>query len=501
VALTFRPATWPWLLAHETRLLWRMTGGAGLAFLLVFGGLLEIGAHVAGWAVMRHFELEAMLRKTSGGLVWISAFVLLLTLSAAFGLVVNVLFTRGDMDLLLASPVPMRNVYAVRGISVALASVAMLALFLLPFANMGAVLGHWGALAAYPVLLAVGLFCAAIAFAGTLALARLMGARRARVTAQLVGAVAGAFLVIAMQFANLLPKSLQAAVAAWMTSDAGRAWFGPHSVLTWPVRALFGDPLPAIAILALGVGTFALVVRLTERAFAEAARDDMTAVASRRRGVARRHRFRAGLARIVIAKELLLIARDPTLIAKTLVQILYLVPMMVILLRQAELSNAIGASLVLMASSIAGTFAWITISGEEAPDLLDASPVSAERVRWLKMAAALVPSCVVVLPFFAWYATRSLRELAIVVVFTAMGLASASIIQVWTGKPGQARDLRTKQQKQNVGMNFMEMFCSLGWGLACFLALAGYYKWVAIGVLIGLGGPAGARLLARWRDG
>jgi ABC-2 type transport system permease protein len=266
------------------------------------------------------------------------------------------------------------------------------------------------------------------------------------------------------------------------------------------VRAFFGDPLPAIAVIALGVGTFALVVRLTEGAFANAAKEDTTAVASRRRGAAPRYRFRGGLARIVIAKELLLIARDPTLIAKSLVQILYFVPMMAILLRQAELSNTIGASLVLLASSLAGTFAWITISGEEAPDLLDASPVSAEHVRWLKMAAALVPSCVVVVPFFAWYATRSLRELAIVVVFTVMGLASASMIQVWTGKPGQARDLRTKQQKQNVGINFIEMFCSLGWAAACFLALAGYYKWVAIGVLLGAAGPAAAWLMARWRE-
>jgi ABC-2 type transport system permease protein len=499
VALPFRPATWPWLLAHETRLLWRMTGGAGVAFLLVFGGILEIAAHVAGWAVMRRFDLEGMLRTGSGTLVWVSAFALLLALSSAVGLAVNVLFTRGDMDLLQSSPVPMRNVYAVRGISVAVASVAMLAMFAAPIANMGAVLGHWGTLAAYPVLFAVGLFCAGIAFAGTLALARLVGVRRARVAAQVVGAIAGAFLVLAMQFVNLLPKAMQASVAAWMASDAGKAWFGPHSVLTWPARAFFGDPLPTIAVLALGVGTFALVVGLTQRAFAGVAQEETTAVVSRRSAAAPRRRFRDGLARIVIAKELLLIARDPTLIAKSLVQILYLVPMMAILIRQAELSNAIGASMVLMASGLAGTFAWITISGEEAPDLLDASPVSAERVRWLKMAAALVPSCLVVLPFFAWYATRSLRELAIVVAFTVAGLASASIVQVWTGKPGQGRDLRAKQ-KQNVGRNFIEMFCSLGWSLACFLALAGYYKWVAAGVLLGLAGPASAWLVARWRS-
>ncbi|HEY4998296.1 MAG TPA: hypothetical protein VII36_04095, partial [Usitatibacter sp.] len=103
-----RPATWQWLLAHEARLLWRMSGGGRLAILIVFGGLLLAAAHVAGWALMRHFDLEAVLQKGPGFVVLLTAFVMLLVLSAAFGLAVSVLFGRGDMDLLLSSPVPIR---------------------------------------------------------------------------------------------------------------------------------------------------------------------------------------------------------------------------------------------------------------------------------------------------------------------------------------------------------------------------------------------------------
>ncbi|HEY4997825.1 MAG TPA: hypothetical protein VII36_01720, partial [Usitatibacter sp.] len=383
------------------------------------------------------------------------------------------------------------------GISVGLASVAMAALFWLPFANMAAVFGHWGALASYPVLVAMGLLCSALAFAGTLALVRWLGPRRARVAAQVAGAIAGAFLVIAMQFGNLLPKSRQVAIAAWLASEEGRAWFGAHSVLTWPVRALFGDPFPTIAMLTLGVGAFALVVRITTERFASAVQEGPVAATPRRR--AARRRFREGLARIVIAKELLLIARDPTLIAKSLVQLLYLVPMIVILFRRADLYAVLAGSVVVMASSLAGTFAWITVSGEEAPDLVAASPVSSEHVRWLKVGAALVPSGVALVPFLAWYASRSLGDFAIFALFAAAGLISAAVIHVWTGKPGQPRDLAARR-KQNVAMNFIEAFGGFGWGAACFCAMTGRYALMPVGVVLGLAAPVAAWLSRRWLD-
>jgi ABC-2 type transport system permease protein len=214
--------------------------------------------------------------------------------------------------------------------------------------------------------------------------------------------------------------------------------------------------------------------------------------------VARRP-FREGLARIVIAKELALIARDPMLVAKTLLQSLYLVPLLVVLVRRADFAPVLAASLVVMSASLAGTLAWITVSGEEAPDLLEAAPVSRERVRWLKVAAAALPVGAMLAPFLAWYAWLSLSMFAIVAVCTAASMASAGVVQVWTGKPGSGRDLRARQ-KQSVMMNFVELFASLGWGGACYCAITGYYWLVAPGIVLGLAGPGVAWLVRRWLD-
>jgi ABC-2 type transport system permease protein len=499
VALRLRPATWPWLLFHETRLLWRASGGARITIIIAFLVILVIPIHFLGWALLRRFDLEAMLHARSDLVIWVTAFVMLLVLSSAVGLAVNVLFSRGDMDLLLSSPVPIRNLYAVRGISVGLASIVLLAIFLLPIANMGPVFGRWRMLAAYPVLVAVGLLCAALAFNLTLALARWLGARRARVVAQVLGAFAGASLVLGMQVMNMLPQSTQAAFATWVKSDMKAAWLGPHSVLTWPARAFFGDPLPAVAMLALGLGAFWLTVRFTADRFVSSAQEVATAPSARRPGAHPARRFRGDLARIVIAKELVLIARDPMLIAKSLLQCLYLLPMMLALIRNANAAPVLAATLVVMASSLAGTFAWLTISGEEAPELLESSPVSKDHVRWLKVCAALMPVVAMLLPFLAWYAWLSLEMFAIVAVAAAAAITSTAVIQVWTGKPGSPRDLRARQ-KQSVAMNLVELFGSLGWAAACYCAIVGYYWSVPVGVIFGLAGPVAAWFMRRWLD-
>jgi hypothetical protein len=104
-----------------------------------------------------------------------------------------------------------------------------------------------------------------------------------------------------------------------------------------------------------------------------------------------------------------------------------------------------------------------------------------------------------IIPFLAWYAWLSLAMLVIVAVFTAAGVASAAVIQVWTGKPSPTRDLKARQ-KQNVLMNFVELFCSLGWAAACFCAISGYYRYVPAGVVLGLSGPVAAWLVRRWRE-
>ena len=488
------PGRWPWLLRHELRLLWRAFGvrswlmaGMAVLFLLLF--------HAGAYLMWRAGAIDQALAKAPALVVTMSAFVLLLVQSAAFGLAVRALFERSDLDLLLSAPVPVAHVFAARGVAVACGSVAALALFALPFANAAVFTGRWAPLAAYPVLLALGLAGAGIAFGVTLVLVRLLGLRRARVAAQLTGASVGVVLLLLMQAESLLPRAWRQAIVAWTQSDASLRWLGPESVLLWPVRAMLGEPLPFAAVMLASIALFAAVVRVTAGRFAEAAQDAAGVLTpARARAVRGGTAFREGLARIVVRKELLLMARDPMLIAKSLLQVLYLVPLFVIMLRQHRATAVIAAALVLLVASIAATLAWIAVSGEEAPDLLRSAPVPMARLRALKVLGATLPALVLASPFVLWYAVRSPATALVLLPFLAAAVASSAMVQVWTTPLGVGREF--KPRGQALAVRLVDTVASFGWAAGCYFAIQGS-PWALAGIAVGFLGPACGALAHR----
>ena len=489
------PGSWPWLLAHELRLLWR-SFGIRSRFMAVVAVLFVLLAHGIGYLALESRALETLLARSPAAAIVTTILVCLLVLSSAFGLAVRVLFDRGDLDLLVSSPIPVGTLYAVRGIAVGMASVASMAFFLMPLADMGPFAGQWRKLGAWPALGALGLFSASIALAVLMLLTRWLGLRRARVAAQLVGAFVGVGFVLAMQVPNLLPAASREHLRAWGAARAAGGWFGSESPLLWPYRAFMGEGAPLAVMVAVAIAAFVALVRSTQDAFLGAVQEAPQVPAARASGREGSTRaFRSGLARVMMAKELTLIARDPMLIAKTLLQLLYLLPLLLVTVRRTQPVGLVAAALVVLAAGLAGTLAWITVSGEEAPDLLAAAPVSLERVRWLKVATALVPVGVVVLPFLAWYAHVSVFAAAVAALFVAAALASSAVVQVWATPLGGGRDLR-KRHRQNPFVHIADTLSSFGWGLACYLAVEGS-PWLVAGVLLGLFSPGVAWLGAR----
>ena len=147
-----------------------------------------------------------------GATLW---FLFTLMLSQAITRSVGVFFERGDLDLLLASPIAPRNVFLVRGVGVAISVVAFYAFALTPFAHAGIVAGDLALLALYPALAALALLATAAGMALTIALVRLLGARRARVTAQVFGALVGAAVFLGLQLGNLVAP---ARITRWVST-------------------------------------------------------------------------------------------------------------------------------------------------------------------------------------------------------------------------------------------------------------------------------------------
>jgi ABC-2 type transport system permease protein len=473
-----------WFGRHEIRLAWRewlamMTGGrrgrrrAVIVGLLVFGALL----HVPAYAVIgRYATLEGPLDKPA--LIVITASIFLawaLMLSQAIESVTRVFYARADLDLIMSSPVALTHVFSIRLAAIALSITTMALLLATPFVDVLVLGGGLRWLAVYGVVIAIGLSAAAIAIAVTILLFRLIGPQRTRLIAQIVAAVIGAGFVIALQIAAILSYGTLSRFAI-LTSDAAAAFApGPASMLWWPARAALGDGEALLLLLAGGLLLLGAVMAGFSARFADTAVRASTGAISIRRS-SRSRTFRSGSRQQALRrKELTLLRRDPWLVSQSLMQLLYLVPPALLLWRSFSDSSVaillITPVIVMAAGQLAGGLGWLTISGEDAPDLVTAAPLPPSRLIRAKIEVVLLVIAVLFAPLVMVLLFASPQQAAITAVGVIVAAASATAIQLWFRVQARRSQFRRRQTSSRLA-TFAEAFSSIGWAATTALALS-----------------------------
>lgn len=469
------PGSIPWLLRHELRLQWynagsgkpgkaaRRPGTSGLA--TIAAAWLALHA-LAWWGVSRLSGFDVSDPRIAVGVTALLFGLMTLMLSSALKSSVLVLFERGDLDLLLSSPLPSRSIFTVRLASVAVGTVAPYLFFLAPFAHMGALLGHASWLAVYPVLLGMATIVACAAMLLTLGLVRTIGARRTRVVAQIIGALAGAMIFILSQvFSHYASRMEAQAMAAFARAFASNGPLGVDSPIWLPGRALLGEPLPVLAVAALALAAFAFTAARTHRFFVHGLQQAASSSrAARRPAGGVRYRFGRGLVTTVLFKEWRLILRDPHLISQVALQLIYLLPLFFVIFQRGSLRmTMLGTGLTLLCSSLTASLAWIAVSAEDAPDLLRLSPAPQRTLRFAKLGAAVLPSLALMLLPLAWLVVRN-PSTGLVATFCVTGaVCTAALIVHWCGRPGSRSDFQVRG-KSDVLTLVLELFNSIAWG-------------------------------------
>ena len=489
------PGSIRWLLGHELRLAWY---GAAINK----GGKRRPGwGSIAVWAVGfigLHLIAFAMLRALGPGgrgdpllAIPISLVVVVCStfmLSSSLRACVLALFERGDLDLLLSSPLPSRSIFAVRLLGIAAATALPYVYLAGPFANVALVLGHPGWLGLYVTIFSCATLMACAGMLLTLGLVRVLGARRTRVVAQVLGAIAGALIFLLSQSSNFMRHdgNMGPRVMEMMTHQS---LFGPDSALWLPGRAVLGAPLPLLGAVLLAGLAFVLTLARTHRFFVHGLQQaaGMGRVRARPAG-ALRFRFRGSLFDTVVIKEWRLIARDPHLIAQVLLQLIYLVPLLFLILRGDSAGPALGAGLTLLCSSLTGSLAWIVISAEDAPDLLLSAPAPRRTLQLAKLAAATMPALLLVALPLLWLVVRTPVTGLLVAFTVSAAVLSAGLIVQWTGRPAPRSDFKTRG-KENFLCTMLELVSSLCWGGLGWLLVAlategaGWMLWAAVAAL------------------
>ncbi|MDL2345800.1 hypothetical protein QOL99_16835, partial [Deinococcus sp. MIMF12] len=269
-----RPGSLGWLLRWQTRWAWQnLSGGTrrGLTVGLIFAGGLGVAAFFGLRSLLAGVPLDRPLPDAALGPLTLGlVFVFMLMLSACVTAALEALYTRGDLDLLLHSPISPRTVLAARALGVAFSGALGSALLTLPLTFLLLVLGAWRGLGLLGWWLGAALLAATLGLWLTLGLVRVLGVRRARVTASVVGALLGASLFLAFQLPNLLGQSGRGDLVLRVLEGFGPGrggWPERESALWWPARAVWSEGGPLLALGLASALAFALSVLLLTRLF------------------------------------------------------------------------------------------------------------------------------------------------------------------------------------------------------------------------------------------
>jgi ABC-2 type transport system permease protein len=359
--------------------------------------------------------------------------------------------------------------------TIALAVTAMAMVVFAPFVDVLAIKGGPRWLAAFGLVIALGLLATAVAITLTVAMFHLLGPKRTRLAAQILAAVIGAAFIIGLQIAGIMSYGTLSRFAVLTSEAAAAAAPDADSVIWWPVRALLGDPAALLSMLAAGL--FGLGVTMT--LFSSRIANDIvraTATASsprrRRRGSAF---YRLSRQQALWRKELLLLRRDPWLVSQTLMQLLYLVPPALFLWRSfADLSGAavlVTPVIVMAAGQLSGGLAWLTISGEDARDLVATAPLSPARVVRAKVEIVLLIVAAVFAPLVLPLALASPAQAMVAALGVGLAAGSSTAIQLWFRVEARRTQFRRRQTASRFA-TFAEAFSSIGWAATAGLALA-----------------------------
>ena len=473
-----------WFARHEIRLAWRewlamMTAGRRGRDRIAIIGLIVLAVflHLPAYAVIGRFaDLQAPLDKSS--LIVITATIFLawaLMLSQAIESVTRVFYARADLDLIMSSPVTLANVFSVRIAAIALSVTAMALLLSTPFVDVLVIGGGIRWFAVYGVVIAIGLSAAAVAIAVTILLFRSIGPSRTRLVAQILAAIIGAGFVIALQIAAILSYGTLSRFSV-LTSDKAAA-FAPDAdnIVWWPARAALGDGEALLLLLAGGLVLLGAVMVVFSARFADTAISaSANAIPARRDS--RTKAFRAGSRQQALRrKEFVLLRRDPWLVSQSLMQLLYLVPPALMLWRSFADSSAaivlITPVMVMAAGQLAGGLAWLTISGEDAADLVATAPLPSSRVIRAKIEVVLIAIAVLFAPLVIALMFASPLQAAITAAGIITAAATATAIQLWFRVQARRSQFRRRQTSSRLA-TFAEAFSSIGWAATAALALA-----------------------------
>jgi ABC-2 type transport system permease protein len=462
----------PWFVRHELRLWWREASTKGLSkrVILISGGLSVL---LLGWLwfSLRSVRkvLPNILTPTVGFwfavTVWVFAF--LFALKEAMAQSSIAIFDRGDLDLLMTSPISSKVIFASRLLGIAVGTFLSFSLFIIPVSIAVVLLGFYSLLGIYPAFMSIALVATSFGMLLSLWLTRILGAKRARSLVDFLSIIISSLFVLLSQLPNLIR------VYHFQWPEFFLKWpiFSQASPLWFPVRALYFDPLSVLFSLSFSIGSLWLTAELLNRWFLSSTQQ---IIVEKTKVPQTFTPFSTNLNALLLKKEWKLILRNPYLLSRTFLPILLLIPLILASLggtQRIALVSLLSMGTVLIGSQFATALTLIAVSAEEAPDLLQSSPVSGGKIRQLKLLSTLIPSYLLVTPLFIFMVFQNISPLLSILVFTG-AITFAVILRLWNTRPIPLAQLMGRKRENlpsaDIWLSLAEIIANFAWLAAAY---------------------------------
>lgn len=475
------PGSLAWLVLHELRL--SLRGGRRRGATTWIGYVL-LAVMLAGGILTALAIRDIPLPRSP-----MSDVIVLTALAGVFSFMVTqamigsqrTLYEVGDLDLLLSAPIAPRTVLAAKLLGIATAIILTYAALGLPFLVPIAALGHPGLFGFIAIALSAALVASAVGLALTLTLARVAGPRAARTIGQIAAALIGGAVFLITQIANGGDRRRSLYLVIY--EEVQKTGIARSPLGRLPGAAAFGDPLAVAILLGGAIALFALAAWAFQRWFLRGFQDAGTHLSpargrAARRGIARL--FKPGLFATIFAKEWRLLARDPALAFQIVLRLIYLAPLLFIAMRGNHpfpLGPSLAFFSVAVAGQLVGSFAWLTVSAEDSPDLIKVAPVDKGEVDRAKLFAALAMAAPVAVLLPVGIALETVAGAAVTLVMSVIGGTLAGLLELKLGKPAPRKSFaRRRAGSWVVGVLSLLITAVVGGIAALLVFLVGGYS-------------------------
>lgn len=479
-----------WLLKNELRLFWRKGDGKkSMRIVLVIAALAWLGI---SWLIFRPLSeiipppplgdapTDAM---ALAAISIVIAFISTLIVSQGLQRTIEAIYLRNDLDLLLSAPLKAWTILIVRSAGVAISTLPLYAFLIGPPILWLSIFNSPIWLTAVPTIVALAFGGTGVALLLVTVLFRLIGPKRTRIAAQLLSLLIGATIFILFQLPNFSRRFREDVDEDQILERFEALNINPDAPYFLPARAVTGDILAMLLIATLCGLLFSLGVWIFSRRYVTDAAAASAMEPRRNTAAATSRSMRPGLLASIVRKELRLLFRDTVLLSRIGLQIVYLIPVAYLLMTPGDggalALPAFAPVLTMLATSLAGSLAWITISAEDAPDLVASSPAGKKLIERGKLIAAILPVTALMSIPLATLVWRNPVVGAWCIGGVIAGATCAAFIGLWRQTPGSRNNIMKSRGKGSFAVAMGQTFVALG--LSATVGLGAYgFPWLAI---------------------